>query len=551
MDADAVEFIDLAREILGTSTGAAELRTLTDRLEEMGRRKLLSDLDEAVSGFEDRAVHRLENLKFWQGVLLASALLILAAEACLIFIPFNRMIVSTLKSLDDQVNTDTLTGLPNRKRFSEYLAERAETVRADQELVVVALDLDGFKAVNDSLGHPAGDELLRMIASLLDVTAQILRSEEEPIVCRLGGDEFTISAVLPRDRAIVAVEELSASLIEALKTPFQIPSRDGTERCLVGISLGLALASDSPGSIDRLVSNADIALYASKRNGKGRLTRFEAKHRTIAEKRLRLETDVRSGILSGEFVPYYQPQVDILSGELVGFEVLARWRHPKRGLLLPNEFISLAEEIGVIDRLEAAVFFRAFEDVRGFLDQGLEVPRISINVSASALRDPQFVENLASTADMFGLPYGSIAVEILETVLIEEGTDPASDNIRQLADRGFPTVLDDFGTGYSSVSSAAGLELTELKVDKSLVWGAYQKQNEKLLQACIDMGHSMGLKVCAEGVETEESLDLLLKMGCDTAQGHYFAKSLEAKEAVKWLTHSDEPNRITKVAAFD
>jgi diguanylate cyclase (GGDEF)-like protein len=405
LDERARAYVFIATDITaGTATPAVSVMQV-NTLVRMGRDSLLGELNAAVTGFETVANNRAGQLKLVQNVTLAMALFIILLEFLLIFRPLNRWVVQTVRRLDRDANFDALTGLENRRRFTEGLerqiAERPEAC----SVVVVALDLDGFKAVNDVLGHPAGDDVLRYVARLLQEETARLPTETPPLMSRLGGDEFFVSFIAQTSAAVSVTETFGATLIGRLKDPVPIALENGDERCIVGVSMGFVTLAAQGALIDTVLADADIALYSSKRAGKGRITRFQPEMREAAVSRLHRETELRRGLLDGEFEPFFQPQVDMATGRFAGFEALARWRHPVRGLLSPDKFLSDAEETNVMNAIEGGLIFKSLDFVAQMNAAGLAIPNMSINVSEHSLRDDGFVENLVGTCAMLGLAH--------------------------------------------------------------------------------------------------------------------------------------------------
>lgn len=519
LDAQVTTFVTNTRALLASSVDEETRRQHFREIDVLGRDVLLRRLDEAVSGFEARANARADWLKTMQRIAFASSLVLLVAELLFIFLPLHRWIFQTISRLDRDVNYDALTGLYNRKHFGELLANLERSATFDTTIAVLAMDLDGFKAVNDALGHPAGDALLKVISKMLQEESHRLGEDAAPCLARMGGDEFMMACRLPKVTAVQIVESFSDRVLSGLETPITLTEGDAPVTCIVGMSIGFSLAEDAQGSMDRLVSNADIALYASKNSGKGRLTAFRNELRVVAEKRLRLETELRRAVLGREFKPYFQPQMDLATGSIVGFELLAWWDHPVEGLVPLDRFVSDAEQIGVLDMIEASLILTALEAIKSLMDEGIDVPRLSLNASAQTLRDSEFVSNLLSAVNMFELPTSAIALEIKEAVLIEDQDDPAIRSVHRLSEAGFETIIDHFGTGYASLNAVSGLRLHGVKIDESLVASADRTRGLRVLRATIGMGKTMGLCVCAAGGDTEQKVSMLRDMGCDTAQG--------------------------------
>jgi diguanylate cyclase (GGDEF)-like protein len=535
LDARSTAFARIAASIAANNATPAVTQMRVDTLARMGRDSLLEELDVAVSGFEAAAQARTQVLRNVQHVALVVALAVLLLEFLFIFRPLNRWVVQTMRQLDRDANYDALTGLENRRRFAEGLQRLIETRPDECSVVVIALDLDGFKAVNDVLGHPAGDEVLRHVAAILKEETAVIPTAAPPLVSRLGGDEFFVCFTAATEVAVPAAEAFGAALIARVKDPLRITLEDGEEQCLVGVSLGFVTLRTHDAVIDTVLADADIALYASKRAGKGRMTRFRPDMRAAAISRLRRETELRRGLMDGEFEPYLMPQVDMETGGFVGFEALARWRHPVHGILGPAAFLPDAEDTNMVNAIEGSVIFKTIDVLAQMNGDGLNVPMVSINVSERSLRDVDFVDNLAGICAMFGVPPSLVTVEILETLTTEGRKEQPLQTILNLGRRGFRTAIDDFGTGYSSLAAVSSLDVQYLKVDRSLVRQLGEARVEKVLVATIAMAKGMGVKVVAEGVETQHAFDALRAMGCDCAQGHLVGKAMPVAEAMDWL----------------
>ncbi len=549
LDVRSRAFVEKAKQLLDYPPFNPQARRILNQLALEVEDGLLANLNDVVLLVEQTVAENKANFLRLQNVLLLVGLAFLAAAVLVFIRPANRAVYRTLMRLDRAANYDTLTDLPNRKKMWDVLdGVLAEDQTNGAGLAVIAIDLDGFKRINDTLGHPAGDAVLVHVARLLEIGVAEMETNAVPLVARLGGDEFVIVLALEPEAAAERVEVLGEALLEAVREPFAIRLSDSEENCLIGMSLGYAFASDSDQDRDLLVANADIALYLSKRNGKNRMTRFTHEMRTNAERRHRTETDLRQAVLKSEFVPFYQPQVSLTDGSLSGFEVLMRWKHPERGLLAPEDFMQVAEQTGLLDMIEGSVMLQALEDFGTIRDMGHHIPRISINASAQTLRKPEFAKNLRSICAMYEIAPASVAVEVLETVLVENPEDQAVKTIFALAKAGHGTVIDDFGTGYSSLSMVSQLEIDSLKLDRSLIALAANDRTQKVLKAAIAMSHSMGLDIVAEGIETAEQYETLKNMGCDKGQGYAIGPAFNLQDTIAWLTMHADPVPVDRIA---
>ncbi|MFI5892937.1 putative bifunctional diguanylate cyclase/phosphodiesterase [Actinoplanes sp. NPDC051513] len=415
------------------------------------------------------------------------------------------------RDLRHQALHDALTGLPNRKLFLDRLEHAMARARAAGEAAAVLyLDLDGFKKVNDSLGHNAGDHLLRTTAERL-VTA--LRSQDT--VARLGGDEF---AVLLEDADRPTVERLAQACLEALNQPFLVQGR----KAVVSVSIGIVPGAASYGDADEVLRNADVAMYAAKGRGKGCFEIFESRmHEQLLDK-LDSESRLRDAVHRGELRLHVQPVVDLADGTIAGAEALVRWEDPERGLQQPGAFIPLAEETGLIVEIDRWVLFEACQAATKW--QETAPTWVSVNLSAANLEVPDLTDRVAYALAATGLSPRCLVLELTETVLMRDiaVTSARLEELRQL---GVRIAIDDFGTGYSSLGYLRDIPVDVLKVDRSFIDGLVgNPRQQELVSAVIQLGHTLGLKVVAEGVETEDQLRLLRRMGARYAQGYYLGR---------------------------
>lgn len=436
---------------------------------------------------------------------------------------------------------DSLTGLPNRALFLDRLQQALD--RSSREGVlhaVLFVDLDYFKIINDSLGHKAGDQLLTVVAERLRAC---LRPADT--AARLGGDEFVVllDNVMGVDDAISVAERIT----EALGVPIEL----GERQVVVGTSVGIALSEDHESQPDVMLRNADVAMYEAKKEGKGRYKVFDPGMIAQALRRLELENDLRRAIGQEELRLYYQPKVLLGTGSITGVEALVRWEHPTRGMLLPEEFIPLAEETGLIVPLGWWVLQEACRRTREWGEQyHTAFPLdISVNLSVKQFQEPDLVRKLAGMLREVGLEPSCLQLEITESVVMED-TEYAAGLLLGLKGIGVKLALDDFGTGYSSLSLLHRFPLDELKIEKEFVDGLAQNdQDATIVKAVIDLAHELGMQIVAEGVETIEQLTRLREMGCDQAQGYYFWESLPDEETAtllagssRWLLNPHHPN---------
>jgi diguanylate cyclase (GGDEF)-like protein/PAS domain S-box-containing protein len=415
---------------------------------------------------------------------------------------------------------DALTGLPNRILFLDRLEHALDQAKREgRRISVLFLDLDRFKMVNDSLGHAAGDQLLQAAAGRLQ---GILRKSDT--VARLGGDEFT---VLLEDPVLVAdAMGVSRKIVDSLRLPFML----GSQEVHIGASVGVAFYPDHAGDPERLLKLADMAMYRAKNNGRNQAAVYAEALEATQERRLGLENDLRRAIERGQFVLWYQPQVRISNGQIIGAEALLRWQHPTRGLLLPDEFIPLAEESRLIVPMGEWVVFEACRQAAFWKrEAGISIS-VAVNLSAWQLHKRSLLKTVDTALAQSGLDPGLLELEITETVAMR---DPARTLVmlRAFADRGVRLSLDDFGKGYSSLSYLKDFPVHTIKADQAFISGLpSQTKDVAIVRAVIALARSLGLTCLAEGIETQGQLDFLRAEGCDLGQGYLFARPMPAGE---------------------
>ncbi|HMB57439.1 MAG TPA: PAS domain S-box protein [Arenimonas sp.] len=418
---------------------------------------------------------------------------------------------------------DPLTGLPNRALFNRRLAERLapEDRRGRNSYAVIFLDLDGFKWVNDSLGHSAGDRLLLEIARRLE--NELI---QDVLIARYGGDEFTLLPEGPCDyeRAV----GIARRVIDLFEQPFEI----GGQQVFSAASLGIVLGRSDYESPDQVLRDADTAMYRAKAAGKSGFVVFDEEMHTQARARLRLETDFRLAFERSEFLLYYQPIVELTSGRLVGAEALVRWRHPERGILSPGEFLPVAEETGLITGLDAWVMGEACRQLSRWrrLSQVPEAFVINVNVDERQMASKEMLDDVFNLLHTFKLPAGRLRLEVTETVF-RSGRKHAEAQLGALKALGVGLAVDDFGTGYSSLESFAASPFDALKIDQIFVRDlATNPRHRAIVRTIIGFAKDLGLLLTAEGIEDEDQRQLLIELGCEFGQGYLFAKPLSPEE---------------------
>ncbi|HZQ83969.1 MAG TPA: EAL domain-containing protein, partial [Acidimicrobiales bacterium] len=464
------------------------------------------------------------------GVLLAlSPVVLVIAQGSLALVPFllvpiAAIYISTQISLDRQYQAlhDALTGLPNRMLFREHVQEALAGAQDGRPRAVMLLDLDGFKDVNDTLGHHIGDLLLKQVGPrLADVVA------EDDVVARLGGDEFgvLVSAAVDPSRAV----SLANRLVAALADPFDIQDLKLHVDASVGIALYPADAEDA----DTLLQRADVAMYVAK-DERSRVELYTSDRDVNSRRRLTLLGELRGAIGDGQLVLHYQPLVELESRRIVGVEALVRWDHPVHGHLPPFEFIPIAERSGLIGPLSEFVLQAAIAQNAAWQAEGMKI-RTAVNLSVRNLADLGLPFLVAKLLDRAGIAADCLDLEITESTIM---ADPARAMtvLEPLSQMGIRLAIDDFGTGYSSLAYLRQLPLSVLKIDKSFVGHMADSENDAIIvRSTIDLAHNLGLEVIAEGVEDEASAEHLLALGCPLAQGYHFARPAPAEQITPLL----------------
>ncbi|MFG1344744.1 EAL domain-containing protein [Xanthobacter autotrophicus DSM 431] len=428
---------------------------------------------------------------------------------------------------------DTLTGLPNRSQIIDTLCDAIAAARElDEPLAVLFVDIDHFKDVNDTLGHSSGDHILVETARRLTVQLR-----EGDTVGRAGGDEFV---VLLRACGIEDAARIGRRLLEYLSTPIETKNLNLT----MSSSIGIAMFGDHGADAETLLKHADTAMHEAKREGPGRFRFFTEDLNRRSHDRLVLSIALREAIQAKKLRLVYQPQVWLTTGALHGVEALARWRDPIYGDVPAPRFISLAEEYGFIDLIDRWGVEEACGQIAAWRAAGVAVPHVSVNFSPLSFRNGDIVDMIVETLHHYGLQPSDLRVEITERVMMDQHPNSFA-TARAIEALGVRIAMDDFGTGYSSLSALSRLPIAELKLDRSFMLSIEQDENARALStAVIRIGHSLGMTVVAEGVETKEQVDLLRALGCHAAQGYHFARPLTPDDLSTWLAGrpEEQPN---------
>jgi diguanylate cyclase (GGDEF)-like protein/PAS domain S-box-containing protein len=431
---------------------------------------------------------------------------------------------------------DSLTGLPNRALLQDRVATAlAAGRRTGQPVALLVMDLDQFKEINDTLGHPMGDRMLEQVGARL---ATVLRDCDT--VARLGGDEFAV--LLTVDAGRTNAERVAIRIRDALAEPFD----------LVGIavqtaaSVGIVISPDHGTDAETLTQRADIAMYNAKRSGRG-YAFYTPEDDRSSLRRLALVGELRRALDRDELVLHYQPQIDVNTGEVLGVEALVRWQHPDHGLLPPSEFIELAEVSGSIQPLTKWVVRTAVRTAARLAEAGHDLV-MSANVSARNLYDPDLVKGIGADLAEFGLPSQQLMLELTESELVDDPSQVMT-VLSLVSGMGVRLAIDDFGTGWSSLANLTRLPMHQIKIDRSFVSQMLHGGDDAVIvRSIVDLGHNLGLAVVAEGVEDELTLAALAALGCDQAQGYLISRAIPADDLFEWLAHrkATRPERVTR-----
>ena len=476
---------------------------------------------------------------YWLGVILATvywpARLDKTAQAVFLGLELTGLIVTvgTIAMLrlhrgpssSDSAFRDELTGLPNRSLFLDRLQEASSrSLRQNKMIAVLFIDLDRFKLVNDTFGHPVGDKLLVNVSQRF--RRQVRAGET---LARFGGDEFTV--VMEGLNSVKGAEALAERLLASLATPISLEGHEVVASSSIGIAV--ALGNECPPT--ELVRRADIALYEAKAAGRSNWKVYKPGDGMHSFELLEMDSGIRKALERKELCLYFQPQISLSTGEIVGMEALVRWLKPDQGLLLPGSFLPSAEEAGLMRSIDRWVLQEACESPRHW--QAAELPQIgvSVNLSPPWLRDSGLVAEVARVLERTGLPASQLKLELLESAVIED-MESSLKTLAGLKALGVHLSLDDFGTGYSSLAYLRQLPIDELKLDRSFIADlADDPRVRAIVKSVVTLAHGLGMQVTAEGVEANEQLSLLMEVGCDQAQGYIFSRPMPSEAVANYL----------------
>jgi len=424
------------------------------------------------------------------------------------------------RQLRHMATHDALTGLPNRVLLEDRLSQAiAHAARDGHSFALAVFDLDRFKVINDSFGHGTGDALLKEVASRLQGVARSIDT-----VVRLGGDEFVM--IIDNLTQAADAESVAQRAVAALRAPLRIGEHD----IHTSASVGIALYPQDGNSVESLMAHADAAMYCVKQHGRNDLQFFSAGMDAATQDRGKLESDLHQALAREQFVLHYQPKVDAQTGRLRGAEALIRWLHPERGLVPPATFIPLAEDSGLIEGIGNWVIHEACRQARAWQDQGLTPTRVAVNLSAFQFHNGKLLEAIRRSLEEFKLDPAYLEVEITESALMSDPEESVA-ILRRLSEMGVLVSVDDFGTGYSSMSYLQRFPIDKLKIDRTFISEVTSSNDDaSIVSAIVSLGHTLNLKVIAEGVETPEQLEFLQMLGCDQYQGYHYSRPMPAAD---------------------
>ncbi|HUH37221.1 MAG TPA: bifunctional diguanylate cyclase/phosphodiesterase, partial [Spongiibacteraceae bacterium] len=426
------------------------------------------------------------------------------------------------QQLEHQASHDELTGLPNRSHFVQRVTDVAENAAAGEQWAVCLLDLDGFKEINDTLGHEMGDHLLKGLATRL---GEVVGSQGG-LLARVGGDEFALLYRSAGERAV-------CELVEAVTASIQIPFAVHDLELRIGGSVGIALFPRDGATTSALMRCADIAMYKAKTAGVD-YQLYASEQDVYSIRRLSLMMDIRQAIEGDQLLLHYQPVIDFPGQRLVSFEALLRWQHPRHGLLPPGEFIPLIELTDMIESMTWWVLEAAIRQLQAWQARGWDY-RVAVNISARNVADDRFAARVAGLLARYGVPARQLELEITESALMAD-PDKARHVLQQLDSMGVWLSIDDYGTGYSSLAYLKSLPIDTLKIDRSFISNMLQTEQDRIIvNSTIQLAHNLGMSVTAEGIEYAELIDALADLGCDKGQGYYICRPVSPSELPAWV----------------
>jgi diguanylate cyclase (GGDEF)-like protein len=462
-------------------------------------------------------------------------------------------ISTTMEVMQDLAHKDPLTGLPNRTHFEGIVQSHLKANSKDAtQSCLIFLDIDGFKGVNDTLGHHMGDQLIRIVGDRLRLSSRLdglisgepqmpKRKGDNGVVARLGGDEFTV--FLPEIASADVAMQIASRILRVMAEPFEL----GAQATAVSASIGIAMAPRDGTSYFELLRAADTAMYQAKRSGRNCAALYDSSLDEELRQLIQSEKDLRKALAANQFELLFQPQYDCRTLKITSAEALIRWRHPTRGLVMPSDFIGLAEKLNLINQIGEWVIWEAVARIAKLNDDGLPL-RISVNVSPHQMQQIDFVSSVKAALSQFNAPPRLLELELTESVAMQN-VDMVSERLLRIHDIGVSIAIDDFGVGYSNLASLIRLPLSRLKLDRSLSQNLVERPEARtLVQTIISMANGLGFHSVAEGVETKAQLDLLNVMGCDVVQGFLLSQPVDELALRRLIP---EPNSIASHSMMD
>ncbi len=509
--------------------------------------RVLTAYDILVTHFSARVAAKAKSIGIWHRSLFVAMIGLIAAVIVFIFRPLSSAISKNAHELVEARNSmayvaahDGLTGLHNRAFLLDHFQSMISGAeRRGERLAVLQIDLDGFKQINDTLGHAAGDHVL------VETAERMRHSCRATDLCiRLGGDEFVM--VLSAAGSTQDINMVTGRILERVNDPM---SYDGAT-INAGASAGIAVFPVDANTADDLLVHADLALYEAKKMGGGKHAFFSDDLRMELEHRKQLENDLSQAIKVDAFDVHFQPQISLVDGSVAGIEALMRWAHPERGMVPPADFIPVAEKIGLMSTIGRIVIRKAIAKAADWHRDGLEFGRLAVNISGAEVREPDFSEFLFEALAEFGLPPSKLSLEIVESVILDDDKLGISMRLRKIRAAGVHLELDDFGTGYASLSHVNPNEIDRLKIDRRFVHNIDDNgDNTKIVKAITELARGLGISIIAEGAETQEELNQLIDIGCEQVQGYSIAYPMPDTQAREWLEMHAENQHVVSLEA--
>ncbi len=534
LDSYAAELVDNARSLIALSEAGLQNADNTSHMALVSAQQTLSGYRNLTERLSQAVNARISASHDAQRYLFLATLAFTALFALLVFGPMANMLSRKTRELIEandrlayDVAHDTLTGLHNRAFLDDHFHTIISSARRRGERVaVLQLDLDLFKETNDTLGHAAGDHVLVKTAERMQDSCR-----GSDLCVRMGGDEFIV--IVNGITETEDINRVAGRVMDRINAPVDFEGATIEVRCSGGIAV---FPVDAQGTEELLV-HADLALYNAKKAGGGSFRFFSEELRMELENRKRIEEDLQIAIKDEIFEPYFQPQLSLVDRKITGVEALARWNHPRRGTISPADFLPVAEKTGLIVEVGRIVMEKAIRQAGQWYKDGVEFGRLSLNASDCELREPDFHSFIISTLGKYGLPTEKLSLEVIETVILDDHNSGVGDVLRELRKTGIQIDLDDFGTGYASLSHINRQEIDKLKIDRRFITNIDSNEdNTKIVRAITELAKGLGLSIVAEGAETEDELNSLMKIGCDQVQGFSLAFPMPARETATWLS---------------